>query len=1255
MAFLIALATLIPASQAAVVVFRGKVVLDDGSSPGVRVPVERHCWGMDNRIETVTDKTGQFIWKAEIDPLNQISVARCSMTAVLKGYHSSSIDMTDPRFGTNPILPDLILTKAAEGPGLDLSEDTVPRSGQKAWDAGIKAMEERRWFDAERQMAATVKSAPKFSPGWSALGIALENQEKYEEARDAYQRAIAVDPKDPLPYYRVAHLQMASREWTQAAKTAETLIRMDTRRRFPAILVDAAVIRYHLGDLDGARSAIDEAIRIDKKHQLARAEYVLGMILEARQDYAAAGEHMNAYLRLDPKAADAAAVRERIANLGKPSSQKADAEMDLATPDLPVGEEVWVPGGLKAFAVIAHLTETPAYGDFFLEYCRQLQKENEPANAEAIPDYGATIQAYISSVAELSRMGTQRDDVLVVTMSLATDAERKKAEKILSLLGWKLSSREGSYAIEPGDQPQDVLRQPIPGALGIDEISMEETLVAGKSFSFEVTSDTARLENTAAWRDLMKTLPVMAGGAAELFARDLRLAKVYAGLGAMQPEAAAILLKSVGLRLLVSQHANVVALYAPSFAVSKGAVTLPGGADAHTVWQKLVGASPFDPTAFLRMLLEKDKGTLAGFYSAISRTDPAHQRFFTQSGERTERFYAWYRRSSEMAGGMERMAGTWRPALFRDLPLSASGHVRFPGGEEAWGASEADLPEVEPLDALVPLAQLEEKRKTPLDGDATRLLIKNYAEWRHLLPYFESLPGLSADDFRALAQFTELVTKAKPAVRNTLLGEWHSLVYLVVRGAKAGTLDEKRSAAAFHRICVDLTAPDYSARALAILREIVSGPATEASMDLDHAIPTRLLRLDGPHLDAFERARELQRSPRIDSLAKSPDPAKTAAALSGLVYAATLEPEHLLVSEDPKLLSKHRFVVEADGRGLPMFPRTELFPSSSEPGSYFSGGFTSIEKVASRLTRGGRKVEPVAGGATGQPATGAAPAPASANTAAAQGSDEGTVFRATGRLVEVYATIKDDKGHYVDDLPASDFTIKENGQPLTQVAFETRKSEVSVALLFDTTGSMQPALPALRNAALKLIGDLRPIDSVAVYSFNDSVTELQDFTTDKSAAKRAVMKTHAAGPTALYDALVRVNLDLAGRPGKKVIVVFTDGSDNCSVLTTEAAILRAKSAGIPIYTIAQGSALQHPDLLRQLATVSKTTGGVAFAIHNPSEIRAVFESVSEDLMHGYLVTFQPPPAEGHTWHPIEVTLQNMKGRKVRAREGYYPE
>jgi VWFA-related protein len=202
---------------------------------------------------------------------------------------------------------------------------------------------------------------------------------------------------------------------------------------------------------------------------------------------------------------------------------------------------------------------------------------------------------------------------------------------------------------------------------------------------------------------------------------------------------------------------------------------------------------------------------------------------------------------------------------------------------------------------------------------------------------------------------------------------------------------------------------------------------------------------------------------------------------------------------------------------------------------------------------------------------------------------------------------------------------------------------------------METTLPALKSAALRLLDDLRPEDSVAVYGFNNRVTELQPYTTDKVAAQRAVLRAHAAGTTALYDALLSVSHELAGRAGKKVVIVFTDGADNVSMLSAEAAILRAKAHGIPIYTIAEGDALTHPELVTQLANISHSTGGSPFLIRKPSDIGAVFQKVSEDLMHGYLLAFQPSGGEEHVWRKIEVVLANGKGRQVRAREGYFPD
>ncbi len=409
--------------------------------------------------------------------------------------------------------------------------------------------------------------------------------------------------------------------------------------------------------------------------------------------------------------------------------------------------------------------------------------------------------------------------------------------------------------------------------------------------------------------------------------------------------------------------------------------------------------------------------------------------------------------------------------------------------------------------------------------------------------------------------------------------------------------------------------------------------------------PTRLLRLGPEQRQAFDRILELQKAPRLSQAAS---PAQMLRALSGLVYAALLHPDHLAVLEDPLLVEKHRFVAQGTLAELtPLFPPSELQISSEPPGSYFSGGFQEFALVARRLTRASSPAAIVA--ADGQSA--AAPGPP---TDPVPVSATGHVFRADARLVEVYATVTDGK-HYIDRLPQDVFEVLEDGRPQQVRAFESHFAGVSCALLLDTTGSMQPALAALKNAALKLIGELRPDDSVAVYSFTETASLLQPFTRDKDAAKRAVLSTVAGGQTALYDALTRVSRDIAGRSGKKVIIVFTDGSDNSSALTAEAAIRRAKIVGAPIYAVAQGGALDHPVLLKQLGGVASATGGLAFGIRTSSEIRRVFESVADDLKHGYLLAYPPPPVENREWRAIRVQLHGRKDYRVRAREGYYPE
>ena len=1250
-----------PAS-AVLVVFHGKVTLEDGSPPGRMVTVQRVCNGMDHAVRegAASGKTGEYFVRLEVNDFGQVfssldtyAMLPCSLEASESGFVSSRIDLTDRGIVRNPRLPTIVLTPASRSMALgnDLTAN-VPHAASRYWDLAIKQLTARNWAAAEGPLRSVVQAAPKFAPAWATLGTLCSNLGKLEDSRQALQRAIELDPKPLSPYISLADAQIDLKDWQGAAATTKSLIAADKKRVYVEAYLLNAVALYQQRDFDNALTRINDAIRLDKLHELPRAEYVLGLILEAKADYAAAGQHMRTYIEQHPHAKNVAAVTERISNLGK--SPIADLSAEFTTLDLRLAASggAPVPGGIKAFSAIAQLKGAPSGQDFFLEYCRAIT-DGGPTGINPTKEAGDEVRAFISAVSALETLGEHRDDRTLVRLSMNNDEQIRKSRAILAELGWKLVSKGDSYSIEPGDRANDGSRQWALAGLGVDELALRQAIQAKRDFEFEIPRENARLVGGPAWGVLLKGVPDMPGGPVEMFMKDWRFARVYSGLGAMEGDSAAALVSAIGLANLIVKYSTSMADYGEVVALADQQVAVPGGVKAQPAWAKLAGANPQTPAPFLRALFEKDQGRLLAFYFDLAHADAAHQQYFTHTAERAEAFYKWYRDSAPPSG-LPRTPDRWQAKILQTVRIDASGKLVFPGGREAWATGAESDDEIllrhAPLEALAAVAVLEEKRGVPLSPAAAQILGQHYNQWRSLFPYFEKLPGLEAAEFRALADFADDAAKAPSTRRNLVMGEWHSLVKLIVLGTQAGSLNGSQAAEAFRQACDAMRSPNPSAKAIETVRAIAGGAA-----DLDEALAARLLRLSGARRDAFESVKKLQNVPRLSTLTEPPDAAKTLAALSGAVYAALLDPAYLLVAEDPRLLTKHSFVPSGNLQPS-LFAHSSLMVSNGPPGTNFEGGFGSFQEVAHALHR--RTV----GELLPEPDGDTPPAPPDAPSAEAPSRPEPVpppandlVFRAGGRIVEVYATVTDSRGRYVDNLNASQFAVLEEGQPKPVFAFENHTAGVSVALVFDTTGSMVTALPPLKNAAMQLVEDLRPTDSVAVYSFNDTVTELQPFTSDKAAAQRAILKTHAAGITALYDALVRVNRDLAARPGKKVVIVFTDGSDNASMLTANVAIERAKARGIPIYTIAEGEALTNPQLIAELGNMSQSTGGIPFLIRKLSDIGEVFDKVSQDLMHGYLVAFQPAPGDNHVWRKIEVVLSGPKGLHVRAREGFYVE
>jgi Ca-activated chloride channel family protein len=270
------------------------------------------------------------------------------------------------------------------------------------------------------------------------------------------------------------------------------------------------------------------------------------------------------------------------------------------------------------------------------------------------------------------------------------------------------------------------------------------------------------------------------------------------------------------------------------------------------------------------------------------------------------------------------------------------------------------------------------------------------------------------------------------------------------------------------------------------------------------------------------------------------------------------------------------------------------------------------------------------------------------------GAAQDLTFKDEVKLVQVYATVFDHHGQPVDGLKREQFEIRDDGAPQAIRIFEATDKSVSCALLLDTTASMTESIPTLRNAARNFISALRDGDAVGVYTFNERLDELAEIGTDKAVGRRVLTRLHATGRTALFDSISQLALLLEKRPGKKAIVVLTDGGDNASVLNRQSAAKRARKAGIPVFAIAEGDALHDSAAFGLLRDLTESTGGHLYKAEHPKDIDAVFAEITTNLQSGYLLAFQAPvEANNPPWHELQILVNNTaKSMKVRARTGY---
>lgn len=272
-------------------------------------------------------------------------------------------------------------------------------------------------------------------------------------------------------------------------------------------------------------------------------------------------------------------------------------------------------------------------------------------------------------------------------------------------------------------------------------------------------------------------------------------------------------------------------------------------------------------------------------------------------------------------------------------------------------------------------------------------------------------------------------------------------------------------------------------------------------------------------------------------------------------------------------------------------------------------------------------------------------------------------FRGGVELVSLNVTVTEGT-KYITDLNEADFEVFEDGVRQNLTYFSRMQQPIALAVLLDTSNSMEERLPMAQEAAVGFVKRMQSQDMMEIVAFNSQVDVVQPMTNDLGKLEKAIRSTAVNGSTSLYNAiyvslkgLKRIRAQSTEDIRRQAIVVLSDGDDTSSLIPYEDVLDLAKRSETGIYAIG----LRQPDtgkprfkeaefVLRQL---SQETGGRAFFIDTVTELPKIYQQISQELASQYSIAYgSKNTVRNGAWRRIDVRIARP-GLTARTRRGYF--
>jgi Ca-activated chloride channel homolog len=253
--------------------------------------------------------------------------------------------------------------------------------------------------------------------------------------------------------------------------------------------------------------------------------------------------------------------------------------------------------------------------------------------------------------------------------------------------------------------------------------------------------------------------------------------------------------------------------------------------------------------------------------------------------------------------------------------------------------------------------------------------------------------------------------------------------------------------------------------------------------------------------------------------------------------------------------------------------------------------------------------------------------------------------------VQITVVVTDEAQRFVPRLSRDAFRVFEDDKPQSLSVFEADEVPLDLIAALDVSHSMTDAMPDLKQTARAFLTAMRENERVTLLAFNDNIFTLARRTTATEAKLRAVDRLAPWGGTALYDVIVRSMSLLQRQGGRRAVVVFSDGDDQSSRATLDAAIRSVEASDATVYTVGLGRATRARELHDLLEKIAAVSGGRALFADKGDGLGTAFSAIIDDLSHQYLIGYQPVnQRRDGAWRKIRVEVKGPY--RLRHRQGY---